>query len=222
MECAPEERRGFNNLGFVYSRLDRRAEAIEMFEHSIELDSGGNYMAFSNLGTLYFEDARYAEAAAAFEQALDVYDRDEMIWGNLGWAYLLNAEPERSRSCFQRGLELAEAALAETPEDLELLTRVASYQSGLGQTTEAVVTIQNAVDADPQDPYVFASIAETLEELGDRDGAFDWLERALAGGVPPSRFQRQPTLRASDRGRSVLSTHQTLARDRTSAWSNWR
>lgn len=195
VECAPEERRGFSNLGFVYARLDRRADAIEMFEHSIELDPEGNYMAFSNLGTLYFEDARYAEAAAAFEQALEVHDGDEIIWGNLGWAYLQDVDPERSGKYFRRALELAEQALAATPEDLNLLTRIASYQSGLDQKAEAEATIRRVITADSQDPYVFASIAEILEELGDRDGALEWLERALIGGVPPSRFQRQPTLR---------------------------
>ncbi len=45
------------------------------------------------------------------------------------------------------------------------------------------------------DPQLMAQIAETFEDVGDRENALEWVARSFAMGISPSRFEIRPTLR---------------------------
>ena len=55
--------------------------------------------------------------------------------------------------------------------------------------------IEPVLATSPSDPLLIADIAECLWDLGDRDRAFEWVERALRAGVARRRFENRPTLR---------------------------
>jgi hypothetical protein len=44
-------------------------------------------------------------------------------------------------------------------------------------------------------PAAAPILGETYEDLGDREHALRWVEVALRGAVPPSRFENRPSLR---------------------------
>lgn len=192
---APEYDGGYTNLGLAYYMLDRRDEARGMLERALELTGGDDYVVLSNLGTLYFEDSRYGEAADLFEQAVQLFDGHHTVWGNLGQAYAATQDPERAQRPFRRAIELAEAALATDPENPELLAALASYRAMLGEREAALGHLEASIARDPGDPAVMAMIGETYEDLGLRDEALHWVARALARGVPPSRFSNHPSAR---------------------------
>ena len=60
-------------------------EAEQMLRKSIELEP--SYGAHANLGYLYTQEQKFAEAAAATEKALQMNDKDYVVWGNLAIAY---------------------------------------------------------------------------------------------------------------------------------------
>ncbi|HSL16419.1 MAG TPA: protein kinase [Methylomirabilota bacterium] len=205
--CAPERSNLFSNLGAVFHYLDRPDQAMTMFQRAIEVSSAGNYVALSNLGTLYFESGRYAEAVAAFQRALDLDDGDYRIWGYLGWSLAAGVDPDRATEPFRRAAELAENLLARTPDDPDLLAKLAGYYAMLDRRDRGLELIERAIVVGSTDPGVMASIGESLEDLGDRDRALEWIAGALSDGRRRGQIENHPSLRelvADDRYQKLV------------------
>ncbi len=195
IECAPLNYKSYNNLGYVLHRLERPEESREMFERSLAIRPEGNSRALNNLGVLYFDDARFADAAAIYRRLTDDSPEDHLAWANLAYSLQSGGDSEGAEPCFRRALELAEERRAESPDDLQLLCRLANYHAFAGDRQEGLAILQQVVDADPKDPKIIGDVAGALEDLGDRERALEWVERAFAAGAPPSRFEKRPLLR---------------------------
>jgi len=194
-EYAPLCTQGYNNLGAVYFRLGRLHEARSTFERSIEVDPQHNFTAYSNLGTIFDREARFADAATMYREALAIEDGSYDLWGNLGYALTFGAEPERARGPFLQAVELAEQERRSTPNDPGLLSRLAGFYVMTGHRQAAMEVLEQTIALDPRAPGVLADIGETLEDLGERDRALEWIGRALEGGILPSHFAKRPMLR---------------------------
>lgn len=196
IEAAPRYTGGYNNLGSVYFFLGRSEEARSLYEQSLEIEPTGNYYAYSNLGTLYFESSRFADAAATFERALEIRSDDYRVWGNLGHSYASGAEPGRAEKPFRQAISLAEERRQKLPaDDPELLTFLAGYYAAVGERERAAGVLALAVACSPVEPRIIADIAEAFEDVGDRDRALEWVDRAFGAGVAPARFESRPALR---------------------------
>jgi tetratricopeptide (TPR) repeat protein/TolB-like protein len=191
-ELAPRNVKGYNNLGGLLYRLERRDEAIEVLERSLAVEP--NAEAYSHLGTLHFEDARFGDAAEMFERAVELSPDDYLRVGNLAGAYYWGGEPERAKDTFRRAIALGEQRLASGVSDPYLAPTVAGYYGMVGETTRGHELLDKAVVADPQEAQLMATIAESYEDLGDRDRALEWIGRALAGGVSTDWIDRHPSL----------------------------
>jgi serine/threonine-protein kinase len=190
---APELTRGYNNLGAMLSYLGHTGEARDVFERSIAIEPSRS--ALSNLGTLYFDDKRYADAAAMFERALEEDDGVYYTWGNLAYAYKFGPAPEKAEGCFRKAIELAETIRESEPRDWWALTDLAGYYAMLDDRETGFALIEQVVAEPQQEPQLIAHIAETFEDLGDRDQALEWVARAFDAGLSSERFDERPTLR---------------------------
>jgi serine/threonine-protein kinase len=207
--CAPQLTRGYNNLGGVLLYLERTEEAREMFERSIAIEPSRS--ALSNLGTINFGEKRFADAATMYERALEEDDSRFVTWGNLAYAYKFGPAPEKAEACFRKAVELGEALRETEPRDCWLLTYLAAYYAMLDDRERGLALIDDVVAEPQQEPQLIAHIAETLEDLDDRERALKWVARSFDAGVTPSRFEGRPTLRelvADDR-------YQQLVREKT-------
>jgi len=193
--AAPESRSGYLNLGRVYELLGRRDDAYAMFERSVEVDPDGNYLALTNLGGMYFDDSRFGDAVRILEQALAIRDDSAIVWGNLAWSYHSGVDPEKATDCFRRAAELAEAEREPSHEDPRHLVRLAGYYWGMGELDKGKEVLTLAISLGPRDPDLMAKIAGTAEDLGNRELALEWVERALEAGLDPARFLTRPTLK---------------------------
>ncbi|MGV8040167.1 MAG: tetratricopeptide repeat protein [Thermoanaerobaculaceae bacterium] len=208
--AAPDNHQGYNNLGYVYARLDRPQESRQMFEKSLGLEPEDNRVAFLNLGTAYFDESRFADAATMFEKALKRRDDDYLAWANLAYSYASGVDPSRAGECFGRAIGLAEKQRQRTPADAQLLCRLAGYYAAVGERDKGRAALGEALAAGSEDPQVIAGIAGAWEDLGERERALEWVARALDRGVPPSRFENRPTLRglvADERYRRMVDSH---------------
>jgi tetratricopeptide (TPR) repeat protein/predicted Ser/Thr protein kinase len=191
--CAPQLTRNYNNLGAMYFYLGRFDDARDVFERSLAIEPSRS--ALSNLGTLYFESTRYADAATMYERALKLDDTRYLTWGNLAYTYKFGVAPDKAEGCFRRAVELGEKAREASPRDPRVLADLASYYAMLDQRERGLVLLEQALAENPKESQLIALVAETFEDLGDRNRALDWVARSFEAGVSPSRFEGRPTLR---------------------------
>jgi serine/threonine-protein kinase len=191
--CAPQLTLGYNTLGAMYFFLGRKDDAREVFERSLAIEPSRS--ALSNLGTLYFEDARFADAAAMYERALKLDDTRYLTWGNLAYAYKFGPTPDKAEACYRRAVELAESRREKSPNDPWTLTYLAGYYAMLDQRGTGLKLLEQVLADEPKERELIAQVAETFEDLGERNRALEWVARSFAAGESPSRYEGRPTLR---------------------------
>jgi tetratricopeptide (TPR) repeat protein len=176
-----------------------------MYERSLSLDR--NATAYSNLGTALYQQGEYAEAARSFEGAVALPGATSVLWVNLAsacyWAPDLRG---RAKEAYEHAVTLGEQERAgSTRADPTGLARLASSYADLallsdGAKTEEyrrrARTILEIVERQqPSDADLLSRIGSTYEELGDREKALDWLERAIKAGYPLKKIERSPWLK---------------------------
>ena len=78
--------------------------------------------------------------------------------------------------------------------DHQLAVDIAGYHAMLGQLDQGLEILEEVVAAEPTSPILLSLIAETYEDLGERDRALEWIDRSFDAGIQPSRFEGRPTL----------------------------
>ncbi len=193
IELTPDNYTGYMNLGITYYYLDRYDEARSMFEKSLELEE--SYDASNNLAMLNFMEGRYKDAARLFESALELGDGDYLLWGNLASAYYWTpGEREKAQSIFERAIELAKEQKEINPNDPYVTIDLAGYQAKIGDEENARNNIKTALDLAPDNTLVLFIAGTAYEQMGDREEALHWIEKAIEHGHSKSEIMNQPDL----------------------------
>jgi serine/threonine-protein kinase len=185
IELLPERSVGYSALGGCHFYLGDRERAREHLERAVEI--GSDYEAFANLAALEFYDGRFVEAARLYEDALEIDDRDYMVWNGLGEARRFGGgAPNSVREAYQGAADRVARRLESDPDNLGLLIDWASIFLQLEEQTEA----EDIIDRLPLDeitsPDMMYTLAEIFEVLGERAEALTWIERALQASYPLS------------------------------------
>ncbi|PYQ52083.1 MAG: hypothetical protein DMF59_05950 [Acidobacteria bacterium] len=207
-EILPDAPRGYANLGAALQGLKRYDEALRAYQHSIDLRPTG--AAYSNLGSLQLYLGKNAEAAAAYEKAAALTPKNNVYWANLGDAYRWTPK-QRSKSgpAYEQAIRLLRDDLAVNPNDPVARARLASCLAKRGDLRAAQMELDMALKTDPTNSEALFQAAIVANIRGDRDGAFGWLERAIASGRPAADAARDPelaNLRRDPRFQKALST----------------
>ncbi len=183
LQLTPDNATIYSNLGAAYvdandPRSFQQAEAA--LKKSIELSP--SYGAYANLGFLYLMQNRFSEAAATTERALQMNDKDYIVWGNLVEAYEGMKDEVKMNAAVDHELPLLEAAAESSPRD-----GVVQYRLGLAyavkkQSAKAVAHAQSALALMPDDPDVLVNVGEIYERIGDRKHAIEYVEKSLQKG----------------------------------------
>jgi serine/threonine protein kinase/TolB-like protein len=144
--------------------VGRLSEAIAAQKHAVELDPLSSN-AWENLGRYYTDRGDYAEADAALGRAIDIEPTSVFALNNLGTLRLLQGKGQEALEVFQRidsgafrlyGIAMAQHTLGNVKESRQAL-----------EETVAKYAQQNAYQ-----------IAEAFGWCGEKERAFEWLERA--------------------------------------------
>src|SRR5262249_33509763 len=120
LQCAiqltPDNAQVYSNLAAAYldagdPKLRPLAEAA--LKKSIELSP--SYPAYANLGILYAQEKRYSLAAEATEKALQLNNKNYLVWGNLVIAYEWLNQTDKAAAARERQFTLIEANLKVKP-----------------------------------------------------------------------------------------------------------
>jgi TolB-like protein/DNA-binding winged helix-turn-helix (wHTH) protein/Tfp pilus assembly protein PilF len=148
----------------LYECLGRLREAIELQRQAINLDPL-RARWYTALGSQLYEAGQYKEAQAELEKALELNpekEHDHLLRGEI---LLAQDKPE-----------LALSEMTQDPREFWRLQGEALAYHPLGRRQDAETALQRIITTD-QDGAAF-QIAEVYAFRGERDKAFEWLDRA--------------------------------------------
>ena len=161
--------------------------------------------ALREQGNELFRRGDYGAAAARYAEALKVKADDAMTLANRAECYL------RVRQ-FHLALVDADAALAADPSHHKALYKRAMALNGLGRYPDAIKTLKQLLDKEPEDPAALNALAE-CELLQSQAFAGDYHMPSLLFGRSATSFRRcadyvGPVKIVGDRpfGRGVVTT----------------
>jgi serine/threonine protein kinase/Tfp pilus assembly protein PilF len=163
--------------------LGRLQEAIGAQKKATELDPLSSN-AWETLGFYYTDLGDYASADAALSRAIEIEPTSVFALNNLGTLRLLQGKGQEALEAFRKvdheGFRLSGIAMTQ-----HTLGNAKASQQALDE----LIAKRGQVDAD--------EIAEVYAWRGEKDRAFEWLERAYRqrdGGL--STIKTDPTLRS--------------------------
>jgi serine/threonine-protein kinase len=196
IELTPDNAALYLNLGAAYSDMGEKhySDAEEMLKKSIALQP--SYGAYANLGYLYNEEKKYADAAAATEKALQLDDKDYVVWSNLVIAFDGLKNEEKANQAREREIPLLEQAARDTPRDAVVQANLALLYAKKKVREKAISRIQSALALSPDDANVLAAVGESYETLGDRAQALQYIEKSLQKGYTLSSLKSSPGMQS--------------------------
>ena len=193
-ELAPGNYSGFNNMGSMYLIRGDKASARKMFEKSNAIQP--NSFAQSNLATIHFYSGEYQKALPLFRDAAEK-SGEYWLWGNLADTYRQLPEwAHKANSTYQKAIAQAEALLASTPEDFNLISCLAMYYAHSGAKAKALDAIARARDLAPTDLETIRREALVNEAVQERSRALAALReyRERLGSL--EEIEKEPDLAA--------------------------
>ncbi len=143
LQLAPTPK-AYANLGFIYYRQRRFAEAAEAYRQALALDPA-SHITFRNLGDVYQRMGRRAEAVAAFGKAADLAER--MLQINPKDAVTLSQQSLYQAKLDQRDVaeRHASAAARLAPADGQVLYNLAVVHALAGRKDAALAALSQAL-----------------------------------------------------------------------------
>ncbi len=189
---APDNFRGYTNLGGIYVAMGQYQDAISALEKSVSIRPTGP--AYLNLGTAYFSQRNFDRAAGNYEQGLKLTSGDDWLsWGNFADAcYQLPGRREQAMNAYRQAIQFADANIKVNPRDGLTWAYRSTYLAMLDRKDEALISLQKAISFSPQDPDVRLRAALVYNHFGDTDRTIEWLRKAREAGTSASLIRGTP------------------------------
>ncbi|HEV2729468.1 MAG TPA: tetratricopeptide repeat protein [Terriglobales bacterium] len=188
---APDNFRGYSDLGAMYVAQARNQEAIVQLEKSVSLRP--TVEAYDNLGTAYFTMRKFEDAAHNYEEGVKLDKTSWLTWGNLGDAYYwAPGKRPQAGTAYGEAIRLADEKLRVNPRDGYTLALRATYLAMIDKREEALGSLLKALSFSPTDPDVQFRAALVYNHFGETDRSLEWLQKAMAAGVPASLVRSTP------------------------------
>jgi len=172
IELNPGLARAHHWYGLLLSGLKRHDEAISEMKRAVEIEPL-NASLYANQAIVYANAHRYPAALESVQAARTVQGNDKEWESILGLLHIY-------QGMYERGIEEIRIGVGHRPrsEELPLL----AYALGrAGKHAEALQTIEQ-LERTPNADAVWVAIAWT--GMGDKDKAFEWLDRAIGAHSP--------------------------------------
>lgn len=187
VDLLPESDIGYKKLAAVYFQTERKDKAIKMSETALKLKP--TYAVTNNLATIYYYDGQFEKAAEMYKRSLQFNKHDYIIYGNMGAAYSYFNQKDSSLNYYNKAIQLAEQAREINPRNEDLLASLAGYYQAVGNEVETRKLIKQVENMNPSSVVVFFKLGEVYEQLGMREQALRWMEKALKGGFQLTKFR---------------------------------
>jgi eukaryotic-like serine/threonine-protein kinase len=197
IKLTPDNAQAYSNLASVYldtSDATFIPEAEAALRKSIELNP--SYPAYANLGILYYNEKRYSESAAATEKALQINDRNYLVWDNLAIAYQWLRDTGKAQAARAREIALLESEAKTHAQDPMIQSSLGVCYAEKGQREEALTHVESSLALAPNDATILVNAGEAYGDLGERPKALEYLEEGLKKGYPLAQLQNDPDVQS--------------------------
>lgn len=195
IQLTPDNSALYLNLGAAYTdKGDPKyfPEAEKALRKSIAIEP--SYPAYANLGYLDIQEQKYRDAVDAVEKALQLNDKNYIVWGNMAIAYEGLNEKDKAAKAWDRELELLEQAAQTSPRDPVVQADLGLLYAKKKMREKAISHIQSALVLSPDDANVLEAVGEAYEDLGDRIQALQNIEKSLQKGNSIANLKSVPDL----------------------------
>jgi tetratricopeptide (TPR) repeat protein len=173
VEAAPDQPLPLLLLANHLRTKGEKAEAEAHFRKLTELHPAvGSWTA---LAAFLAGEGRDEEAEAAFRRAIEIAKPEERT---AAWSALASFLIAKERSADAE--QVLKGALADEPQNLELIYALARFYHGAGRTAEADAMIEEATRARPNEAAPLLLLSSYRGRIGDLPGALEAADRALA------------------------------------------
>ena len=176
-DVAPDQPDVFADLGDILRRLDRHAEAVEVYDRAIELyDAAGqdNWLLYFTRGISLERSGAWERSEADLRRALELRPDQPQVLNYLGYS-LVELQVK-----LDEALDMIERAVAARPNDGYITDSLGWVLYRLGRYEEAVGHMERATELMPVDPIVNDHLGDVYWAVGRyREARFQW-ERAMS------------------------------------------
>jgi serine/threonine-protein kinase len=163
-----------------------------MLRKSIAL--GPSYPAYNNIGFLYIRERKYVEAADAEEKALQLNDKNYLVFANLALAYEGLKDKEKMSRAQDHEIALLEQTARDTPRDAVVQSNLGLLYAKKKLREKAISRVESALALSPDDANVLEAVGEAYEDLGDRTQALQYIEKSVQKGYALADLEAIPDL----------------------------
>ncbi len=194
-ELTPDNAYVYINMAAAYlddgdPKDQPKAEAA--LQKSISLTP--TYPAYANLAFLYMNEKRYSEAVAISQKAIQLNNKNYLVWANLMNAYQALGQKQDFESAREHVIALLEQNVRLQPLDPMTQVSLASLYAQKGERQKAIPRVEAALARASDNPTVLELAGETYESLGDRKLALDYIQKAVQHGYPAEDLKNAPDL----------------------------
>jgi Flp pilus assembly protein TadD len=170
IELNPNYAPAYSGYAYYFAALGRLDEAIAEGERAVELDPL-SVVLNNPLGTALLRAGRLEQAREQFQKAIELEPNYAQAWWMLGQTYILESR-------YEEGILEIEKALDLSKNNTLILSGLGWAYAVSGRKSDAqkvVAELERRTKKEYIRPYLFAKIHAAL---GEKDRAFEWLEKA--------------------------------------------
>jgi tetratricopeptide (TPR) repeat protein len=206
-ELVPDLADAHYQLAAPYLNLGRYSDAERELNIALSYQETAN--AVEGLGLTRVYQERYSEAIPFFERAIKIGPPTSLYYINLGSACRRSNLAPEAQQAYRKGLDLAEAALAQNPNDGYEKSCLAYLCAQLGDRRRSESEAKQALQLSAGATNVRWMVVQTYEALGERNQTIEVLRNAPASMLDRlSRFPELADLRADSRFQQLLTSNQ--------------
>jgi len=157
----PDDAELHNDLGLVYRAKEKYDLAIVHFKKALAINPG-YAQAKNNLGWVYLDQKKWDKAIPIFEELLEdlTYITPQFPLFGLGWAYYNKKNYALSKQYYLKALKM-------DPKFIKALRGLGLTYKALGRISEAISTLERAVEISPQIPHLHYDLGQLYALAGD-------------------------------------------------------
>ncbi|MGI8745838.1 MAG: tetratricopeptide repeat protein [Bryobacteraceae bacterium] len=196
-----------SNLGLVFSRMDKAAEAIACYRQALKADPADN-VTYGRLGRLLLHRKSFEEAREALQKSIAIQPQADVLC-DLGTVLFALKQFDDAGAAYER-------AIQGQPDNPEALYNLGVIRTIQNRTADAMQAYRAALALLPEYPDAHNNLGILLQSAGQLELALDEYRLALACNPDSAeaRYNRGFLLQESDRLDEAHDEYRELLRRR--------